>query len=253
MDTTTTDDVHSVVASGTAPTDLSGREGQLSKVFRMDGEGLKLIEYRLKAKTQLDYIQRLVVLFLCDHQQNGQERVARADVNALLSAATLNSGYARTWLAHNQDLVVDGNQLSLSMPGRERAALILAEVLDPNAPNTWPLSSRTQGRSIRKSHDESSDGGKSTKRKPGRDPESSKWVVALLLHHAPSNQYTRGELRQYAANQNPQNVSVAVSRLLKEKDIRPTNDDAVALTPNGQRRVIEVIVPKWRQQFQSRI
>jgi len=69
--------------------------------------------------------------------------------------------------------------------------------------------------------------------------------VLLLLQHAPNNRYTRAELRQYAANQKPQTVSVAVSRLLKEKDLRVADGDAVALTPNGRKRVMETIIPKW--------
>jgi hypothetical protein len=67
--------------------------------------------------------------------------------------------------------------------------------------------------------------------------------VLLLLYHATSNRLSRTELRKQAANQKPENVSVAISRLIKNKDIRPVNDE-VALTPNGQKRIIEEILPK---------
>jgi hypothetical protein len=70
--------------------------------------------------------------------------------------------------------------------------------------------------------------------------------VLLLLAHAPSHRLTRAELRRYASNQKPQTVSVAISRLIKEKDIRATDGDEVALTPNGQKRLMEAIIPKWR-------
>ena len=69
--------------------------------------------------------------------------------------------------------------------------------------------------------------------------------VLLLVHQAPNNRYTRAELRQYAANQKPQTVSMAISRLLKDKELRVADGDAVALTPNGRKRVMEVIIPKW--------
>ncbi len=68
--------------------------------------------------------------------------------------------------------------------------------------------------------------------------------VLLLLNHASGNRLTRAELREQAANQKPQNVSSAVSRLIKEKHIRPVGTEEVALTPNGQKRVMEDILPK---------
>lgn len=69
--------------------------------------------------------------------------------------------------------------------------------------------------------------------------------VLLLLYHAPSNRLTRAERRGYAANQKPQTVSTTISRLIKEKDIRATEGDEVALTPNGQKRLREGIIPRW--------
>lgn len=68
--------------------------------------------------------------------------------------------------------------------------------------------------------------------------------ILLLLFHAPENRLTRAELREHA-RQRPQNVNVAVSRLIKEKVIRPTEDGEVALTPLGQKRVTEQVLPKW--------
>jgi hypothetical protein len=67
--------------------------------------------------------------------------------------------------------------------------------------------------------------------------------VLLLLYHASNNRLSRAELREQAANQQPENVTVAISRLIKNKDIRPISDE-VALTPKRQKRVIEQILPK---------
>lgn len=69
--------------------------------------------------------------------------------------------------------------------------------------------------------------------------------VLLLLHHAPNNRLTRSDLRKYASNQKPHTVSTAISRLLAQKEIRSAEGEEVALTPNGQKRVMEVIIPKW--------
>lgn len=68
--------------------------------------------------------------------------------------------------------------------------------------------------------------------------------VLVLLYWAPGNRLPRTQLRCYATNQRPQNVSTAISRLIRDKDIRVTDGDAVALTPNGQKRLIEEILPK---------
>ena len=69
--------------------------------------------------------------------------------------------------------------------------------------------------------------------------------VLLLLFHAPNNRLTRAELREQAADQKPNNVNTAISRLIIQKQIRPVGDNEVALTPSGQKRVIEEIMPKY--------
>lgn len=71
--------------------------------------------------------------------------------------------------------------------------------------------------------------------------------VLVLLHHAVSNRLTRSQLREYATGQSSQNVNVAISRLIAEKDIRPVDDDVVTLTPKGQQRVITEIMPLLNQ------
>lgn len=68
--------------------------------------------------------------------------------------------------------------------------------------------------------------------------------ILLLLLNADGNRLGRKELRAYAAHK-PQNVSVAISRLIKEKNIRVADNDEVALTPVGEKRVLEAIVPKY--------
>lgn len=74
---------------------------------------------------------------------------------------------------------------------------------------------------------------------------SAKEEVLLLLNHAPGNRLSRESLRDQAAGQKPTNVMVAVSRLIKDKEIRPVGTDEVALTPVGQIRIIQEIIPKW--------
>lgn len=68
--------------------------------------------------------------------------------------------------------------------------------------------------------------------------------VLVLLYRAPNNRLSRAELRSYAYNQKPATINVAVSRLINSRDVRPADNDEVALTPIGQKRVLNVILPK---------
>ncbi len=68
--------------------------------------------------------------------------------------------------------------------------------------------------------------------------------ILLLLNHANNNRLTRKELQEQAANQKPQNVVIAIGRLIGKKEIRPLGGDDIALTPNGQKRILEEIMPK---------
>ena len=69
--------------------------------------------------------------------------------------------------------------------------------------------------------------------------------ILLLLNHAPGNRLKRELLREQAANQKNNNVNVAITRLIRDKEIRPISTDEVALTPIGQARIIKEIIPKW--------
>lgn len=70
--------------------------------------------------------------------------------------------------------------------------------------------------------------------------------VLLLLAHAEGNQMSRADLRRFASQQNPGTVSAATSRLINERDVRPLPGDpkVVALTPKGEKRVREILMPR---------
>src|SRR5215211_7152380 len=69
--------------------------------------------------------------------------------------------------------------------------------------------------------------------------------VLLLLNHTAGHRLTRAELRTYAKGQKPATVNSAISRLIDTKDVRAVANDEVALTPNGQKRLFEVVLPKY--------
>lgn len=68
----------------------------------------------------------------------------------------------------------------------------------------------------------------------------------MLLYHALSNRLNRSELRLRAANQKPTTVNMAISRLIKDRSIRVAANAELALTPIGQKRVREQLLPKHR-------
>lgn len=71
--------------------------------------------------------------------------------------------------------------------------------------------------------------------------------ILLLLNHAPSNRLSRLEIGKYVVNRTPQAVSKAISRLLTVKEVRMASNGEIALTPIGQQRVFDQILPKYEQ------
>jgi hypothetical protein len=71
--------------------------------------------------------------------------------------------------------------------------------------------------------------------------------LLLLLNHAEGQRLSKDSLLKQAKNNRPSALGTAFSRLLKENDLRYTNvPGEVALTPKGQKRVIERVIPKMK-------
>jgi len=63
--------------------------------------------------------------------------------------------------------------------------------------------------------------------------------VLFLLNHAPSNRLSRTEIRESASNRKASAVNMAITRLIQSREVRVTSNGEIALTPLGQRRVME--------------
>jgi hypothetical protein len=72
--------------------------------------------------------------------------------------------------------------------------------------------------------------------------------ILLLLNHADGHTLSKDQLAKLAKNNTEKSVSVAISRLTKSNEIR-TNGvlGNLTLTPKGQKRVIEKIIPKFKK------
>jgi len=72
--------------------------------------------------------------------------------------------------------------------------------------------------------------------------------VLLLLNHAEGHKLPKEAVTKLAKNNTDASVSVAISRLTKTNEIRSTSvPGELALTPKGEKRVIEDIVPKFKR------
>jgi hypothetical protein len=71
--------------------------------------------------------------------------------------------------------------------------------------------------------------------------------VLMLLSHANGHRLQKDELTRQAKNNTASSVGVAISRLTKTNEIRATaTPGELAITPKGQKRVIEKIIPKLK-------
>jgi hypothetical protein len=69
--------------------------------------------------------------------------------------------------------------------------------------------------------------------------------ILVLLNHADGHKLQRDELTRQAKNSNDKSIGVAISRLLKANEIRNTSTAGeLAITPKGQKKVIQEIIPK---------
>lgn len=69
--------------------------------------------------------------------------------------------------------------------------------------------------------------------------------ILLLLNHAMGNRLSRSDIHEQATNQKTATLNAAMNRLVELKETRVVADDEIALTPLGQKRVIEEIIPKY--------
>jgi hypothetical protein len=71
--------------------------------------------------------------------------------------------------------------------------------------------------------------------------------LLLLLNHADGHKLQRDQLIKLAKNNTDASVGVAISRLTKSNEIRTTGAASeLALTPKGQKRVMEKIIPRFK-------
>ncbi len=151
---------------------------KLQRVFRYEGEQLRLHESRLKATSKLDAGRRLTYLLLYAYKSEGRDFVSREDVTEALRKADLFDSNLSRWISNSPDLYVDDrNAVSLRQPGQERAREVLGEVFDPEIPNVWTLgTSKALGKPKSGNNRKTKTGGQ--RKQSGRSSEVDAWLNA---------------------------------------------------------------------------
>lgn len=68
--------------------------------------------------------------------------------------------------------------------------------------------------------------------------------ILLLTGHASNSRLSRTALREHA-RQKTGTLNAAITKMLAAKELRTTDDGELALTPNGQRALMQDIIPKY--------
>jgi hypothetical protein len=119
---------------------ISEIAGQIATFFTADGDRLELIDNRLKASNQSDYVRRLTVLFLYAHEVLGRSSTSEDEIKAVLKESKVwdRAGNAAKWLKKRIGLADTGeDRLKLTAPGRDEAKKALAQAVDPNIQDAW--------------------------------------------------------------------------------------------------------------------
>lgn len=111
--------------------DDEGLEEVLKRIFTFDNDELKLVDPRLKHSGKLDQAIRLTLLVIYTHELIGKSQVERSVLSNILIKSKLDNGHSRTWIANSDELIIKDNFVELSVPGREVAKAILAEIANP--------------------------------------------------------------------------------------------------------------------------
>jgi hypothetical protein len=68
--------------------------------------------------------------------------------------------------------------------------------------------------------------------------------ILVLLQHSMGGRLTRSELKEAINNKDQSTVNKAITRLNTEKEVGLSNEGEIVITPLGQKRVFEEILPK---------
>ena len=209
-------------------------ESQLKDIFKANGNELRLINSRIKQKSQKDFVERVCILFLYAHEMAGRESISRDALKALLEDAKVYDGNSRGWLI-NSDLVArDGDFFGLSVPGREKVKDVLREIHDTNIGTVWSVGTKGSPRSSRSNktkevdtNAESEKPGKSRKARGSSYRAQVKKLCSDGFFSAPrTGAETRAELVRIGYPFELKRITESLVALLKSKKLNREKNSA---------------------------
>lgn len=142
-------DEHTEVTEDVDYTEVSTTQNKNEKVFNIfneKGGRITLLETRLKALSKRDYGIRLAIIFLYYKLLKGKEKVERNELNSIIKDASLYDGNFRRWIANNNLIGVQDDEIELKAPGRDKAKEYIAEIYDGSKTDKWKLGSPARKR-----------------------------------------------------------------------------------------------------------
>ena len=143
-----------VVQPQTPAISQDGNLAQIAKIFRRKGDGLELIDNRVKAKTGMDFVRRLTYVFLYAHELNERHSTSKASVIAILKDGKVWDGNSSKWLASKERLrptaVGDDEHLELIATSRDEAKKVLADFLNDSVKDEWNPDTRIKQKRAKK-------------------------------------------------------------------------------------------------------
>lgn len=151
----------------------------LQRIFRQEGERLRLYDPRLKGKNKLDSARRLAYLrLLYASVIERREQVDRDEVVSIIKDADwLDSNTTSRILNNNNDITENGAQVGLSASGLDTARDMLTQVFNDSIKQTWKLGDTARKRSGKtvKAEGKNSDAEESTGKAKNERQRVSKW------------------------------------------------------------------------------
>lgn len=131
-------------------TDESSEVKLLSRIFRGDGDLLRLHETRLKARSKRDAVRRVVLLCLYYYELKDRDKIERAMLVKLLQDSSLYDSNASRWINEAGELHIEDDFVSLREPGKDQAKAALREIFDSSIPDNWTIGTASQSRNRQK-------------------------------------------------------------------------------------------------------
>jgi hypothetical protein len=197
----------------------------ITKIFKENESGkLEIIDNRLKEKSKLDKMKRLVVLFLFARKLMGIDSISREELNEIINREKLADGNYRNFMSKEGSKYFSTKEkgnLSLLVGGEDYAKEILDQIANSDFKPATSKAGRKSGKKNSNNSSESSNG-QETKSNKSSSPSALEMCNILIKEDYFSTKRKLNELVEYCEEKkaykfSPQNLQYALNRLVKDQ------------------------------------